>query len=418
MSEKEHAFAGPSSPPIPVQGFDAAGIHCGIKPTGALDLALIASPTACRSAAVFTRNAFPAAAVLYDQDLLQINPKGTHGVVINSGNANACTGPEGNANARRMAEAAEKSLGSTDSTAFVMSTGVIGVQLPIGVIEAGIPEVAVKLRPDGWQEAAEAIMTTDVFPKWASRQAEIGGQTVTITGISKGAGMIHPNMATMLSTLVTDAAIAQPLLQRALTTAVNQSYNRISVDGDSSTNDTVLVLANGAVGHAEIVEEDADYDAFVDALTAASMELAKLIVRNGEGVTKFVTIQVEGAVSDGEAHTIANSIAKSPLVKTAFFGHDANWGRILCAVGYSGATVDPVKAHLFIAAGQPDAGNAELQLVNAGTPTAYEEADASAIFAESEISVRVSLGLGTGAATVWTCDLSYDYVSINAEYRT
>ena len=261
-------------------------------------------------------------------------------------------------------------------------------------------------------------MTTDVFPKWASGQAEVGGKTVTVTGIGKGAGMIHPNMATMLGTLATDAAIAQPLLQKALSKAVSHSFNRISVDGDTSTNDTVLVLANGAAGNAEIVEEGADYDAFVEALTAASMELAKLIVRNGEGVTKFVTIQVEGAVSDGEAHQVANSIAKSPLVKTAFFGNDANWGRILCAVGYSGATVDPTRAHLFIAAGQPQAGNAELQLVDAGTPTNYEEKDAAAIFAESEISVRVSLGLGEGAATVWTCDLSYDYVSINAEYRS
>ena len=418
MSEKEHAFAGPSSPPIPVQGFDTAGIHCGIKPTGAPDLALIASPTPCKAAAVFTQNAFPAAPVLYDKDLLRMNPEGTHGVVINSGNANACTSAEGNANARRMAEAAEKSLGSTDNTAFVMSTGVIGVQLPIGVIEAGIPEVAAKLRPDGWEDAAAAIMTTDVFPKWASGQADIGGKTVTVTGIGKGAGMIHPNMATMLATLATDAAIAQPLLQEALASAVSHSFNRISVDGDTSTNDTVLVMANGAAGNDEITEKGADYDAFVDALTAASMELAKLIVRNGEGVTKFVTVQVEGAVSDGEAHTVANSIAKSPLVKTAFFGHDANWGRILCAVGYSGAQVDPTKAHLFIAAGQPDAGNAELQLVDAGTPTNYAEEDASSIFAESEISVRVSLGLGEGAATVWTCDLSYDYVSINAEYRT
>ncbi|MDE0430481.1 MAG: bifunctional glutamate N-acetyltransferase/amino-acid acetyltransferase ArgJ [Caldilineaceae bacterium] len=418
MSENEHAFSGPSTAPIPVTGFDAAGIHCGIKPTGAPDLAMIASPTACRAAAVFTQNAFPAAPVLYDRELLRINPDGTHAVVINSGNANACTSAEGNANARRMAEAAEKTLGSTDNTAFVMSTGVIGVQLPISVVEAGIPQVAAELRPDGWEDAAAGIMTTDVFPKWASSQAEIGGSTVTITGIGKGAGMIHPNMATMLATLATDANIAQPLLQKALASAVSGSFNRISVDGDTSTNDTVLVLANGAAGNAEIVEEGADYEAFLQALTEASAELAKLIVRNGEGVTKFVTIQVEGAVSDGEAHQVANSIAKSPLVKTAFFGHDANWGRILCAVGYSGATVDPTRAHLFIAAGQPQDGNAELQLVDAGTPTDYAEEDASAIFAESEISARVSLGLGEGAATVWTCDLSYEYVSINAEYRT
>ena len=418
MSTSEHSFPPPSTPPLPVANFDAAGIHCGIKATGALDLALIASPVACRAAAVFTKNAFPAASVLYDRSLLKLNAEGIYAVVINSGNANACTSAEGNANARRMAEATEKSLGSADSTAFVMSTGVIGAQLPIAVIEAGIPKVAARLRPDGWQEAAEAIMTTDAFPKWASRQVEIGGRTVTITGIGKGAGMIHPNMATMLATLVTDAAIAQPLLQQALNYAVNRSFNRISIDGDSSTNDTVLVLANGAAGNAEISDEGADYEAFVDVLTDAAMELAKSIVRNGEGVTKFVTIQVEGAVDDGEAHRVANTIATSPLVKTAFYGNDANWGRILCAVGYSGAQVDPAKAHLFIAAGEPQAGNPELQLVDAGTPTAYLEEDAAAIFAESYISVRVSLGLGGGAATVWTCDLSYDYVTINAEYRT
>ena len=354
MSSTEHTFAGPSTPPIPVKGFDAAGIHCGIKPTGALDLALIASPAACRAAAVFTQNAFPAAPVLYDRNLLQLNPEGTHGVAINSGNANACTSAEGNANARRMAEAAEKSLGSTDNTAFVMSTGVIGVQLPIEVVEEGIPKVAAKLRPDGWQEAAEAIMTTDVFPKWASGQAEVGGKTVTVTGIGKGAGMIHPNMATMLGTLATDAAIAQPLLQKALSKAVSHSFNRISVDGDTSTNDTVLVLANGAAGNAEIVEEGADYDAFVEALTAASMELAKLIVRNGEGVTKFVTIQVEGAVSDDEAHQVANSIAKSPLVKTAFFGNDAKLG------------ADPVRGGIFGRDGRPDAST----LVHSSGPAA------------------------------------------------
>ncbi len=418
MSSTAHSFPPLSTLPLPVTNFDAAGIHCGIKPDGALDLALIASPTACRAAAVFTQNAFPAAPVLYDRTLLQLNPEGTHAVVINSGNANACTSAEGNANARRMAEATEKTLGGTDNSAFVMSTGVIGAQLPIAVIEAGIPQVAAKLRPDGWQEAAAAIMTTDVFPKWASRRVEIGGQTVTITGIGKGAGMIHPNMATMLAALVTDAAIAQPLLQQALHAAVNRSFNRISIDGDTSTNDTVLVLANGAAGHAEIRDAGADYVALRDALTDVSIELAQAIVRNGEGVTKFVTVRIEGAVSDGQAHQIANAIATSPLVKTAFYGNDANWGRILCAVGYSGAQVDPEQAHLFIASGEPQAGNPELQLVDAGTPTAYLEEDAAAIFAENEISVRVSLGLGDGTATVWTSDLSYDYVTINAEYRT
>lgn len=418
MLSSTHTFPPPATPPLSVTNFDTAGIHCGIKPNGALDLALIASSTACRAAAVFTKNAFPAAPVLYDRNLLQLNPESVHAVVINSGNANACTSAEGNANARRMAEATERALGSTDSTACVMSTGVIGVQLPIAVIEAGIPTVAAQLRADGWQEAAEAIITTDVFPKWASRQVEVSGRTVTITGIGKGAGMIHPNMATMLATLATDVQIAQPLLQQALNSAVNRSFNRISIDGDSSTNDTVLVMANGAAGNAEITDMRADYAVFLDALTAVSIDLAKLIVRNGEGVTKFVSVQVEGAANDAEAHQIANTIATSPLVKTAFYGSDANWGRILCAVGYSGAQVDPAKAHLFIAPGEPQAGNPELQLVDAGTPTSYLEEDAAAIFAESEISVRVSLGVGDGAATVWTCDLSHDYVTINGDYRT
>ncbi|RME65361.1 MAG: bifunctional glutamate N-acetyltransferase/amino-acid acetyltransferase ArgJ [Caldilineae bacterium] len=408
-----------SNPALPVPGFDAAGVHCGVKPTGALDLALIGCRVPCRAAAIFTRNAFPAAPVLYDRTLLQMNPEGIHGVIINSGNANACTGVQGRANARRMAEAAEQALGATDNTVFVMSTGVIGVQLPIEKVEAGASAAVAGLRPNGWEEAAEAIMTTDAYPKWASRQVEIDGVPVTITGIAKGAGMIHPNMATMLAVLATDAAVSQPLLQQALVEAANRSFNRISIDGDTSTNDTVLVLANGLAGNEEITSVEAPaYAALVAGLEAVSVELAKAIVRNGEGVTKFVTVLVEGAASDQEAHRAANAIATSPLVKTAFYGGDANWGRILCAVGYSGATVQPERANLFIASGEPEAGNPWLQLVEAGTPTDYAEADAAAIFAAPDITVRVELGLGAGRATVWTCDLSHEYVTINGEYRT
>jgi len=318
-----------------------------------------------------------------------------------------------------MAEAAEKALGGSDHTVFVMSTGVIGVQLPINKIEAGAPQAAAQLGPDGWQAAARAIMTTDAFPKWASRQADIGDATVTVTGISKGAGMIHPNMATMLAVLATDTTISQPLLQQALNETVNRSFNRISVDGDTSTNDTVLVLANGAAGNPEITDAASPaYAAFVQALEDASVELAEQIVQNGEGVTKFVTVQVEGAASDADAHQAANAIATSPLVKTAFYGGDANWGRILCAVGYSGAQVLPENAELYIAPGEPQDAKPELQLVSAGTPTDYAEADAAAIFARRNVTVRVSLGLGSGSATVWTCDLSHDYVTINGDYRT
>ncbi len=419
MNTKTHPFPAPTVPPLPVLGFDAAGIVCGIKKSGAPDLALIASRLPCKAAAVFTQNAFPAAPVLYDRALLGLNPDAVYGVLINSGCANACTAVQGNANAKRMAEAAEMALGSSDNTIFVMSTGVIGVQLPIEKIETGAPQVAAQLSPSGWEAAARAIMTTDVFPKWASRQTAVDGVTVTVTGISKGAGMIHPNMATMLGVLATDVHISQPLLQQALTETISHSFNRISIDGDTSTNDTVLLLANGAAGNAEISDaSNPAYAAFVTALEDASAELAKLIVQNGEGVTKFVTVQVQGAASDADAHRAANSIATSPLVKTAFFGSDANWGRILCAVGYSGATVQPERAELYIAAGEPQAAHPQLQLVSAGTPTNYAEKDAAAIFAQRDVTVRVVLGLGRGSATVWTCDLSHDYVTINGDYRT
>ncbi len=402
-----------------VPGFDAAGVSCGIKSNGGPDLALIASPVPCRAAAVFTKNAFPAATVLYDRELLKLNPDGIHGVVINSGNANACTGVQGKANARLMAERTEQLLGTTDHTVFVMSTGVIGVQLPMDKVETGLPKAVAALRPDGWPEAAEAIMTTDAYPKWRSRSVRLADAEVHILGMAKGAGMIHPNMATMLAVMASDVFIVQPLLQKALTYAVNRSFNRISVDGDSSTNDTVLVLANGLAGNPEIVDEGSpDFVAFRDALTDISIDLAKAIVRNGEGVTKFVTVQVEGAVSDEDAHRAANAIATSLLVKTAIYGGDANWGRIICAVGYSGAKIAPEQADLFIRAGEPQDGQPELQVVDGGTPTDYDEADAAAIFAQPAISMRVVLGMGDGQATVWTGDLSHEYVTINGEYRT
>jgi len=258
-------------------------------------------------------------------------------------------------------------------------------------------------------------MTTDTRPKLFSHQVEIDGQTVSFTGIVKGAGMIHPNMATMLSVIATDVSMAQPLLQQALKTAVDVSYNRISIDGDTSTNDTVLVLANGLAGNAEITDAGSpSYAAFVDALSTIAIDLAQAVVRDGEGVTKFVTVNVSGAVSNEDAHTIANSIATSPLVKTAFFGNDANWGRILCAAGYAGVDLDPDRADLVIHGN--DGGT--VQLVKAGLPTNYQEKDAAAIFKQPEFTIHVTLGLGNGEATVWTCDLSHEYVTINGDYRT
>lgn len=404
---------------VVVPGFDAAGIAAGIKKNGAPDLALILSRVPCRAAAVFTKNAFPAAPVLYDRALLALNPEAVHGVVINSGCANACTGVPGDANARLMAEAVEKAIGAGDHAVMVMSTGVIGVQLPMDKINDGVPKAVAQLRTDGWPDAARAIMTTDTRPKLFARCVEVGGATIRLTGIAKGAGMIHPDMATMLSVIVTDAAIAQPMLQAALVAAANRSYNRISIDGDTSTNDTVLLLANGLAGNPEIAESGPAYTAFVEALTALATDLAQAIVRDGEGVTKFVTVHVHGASSDADAHAAANTIATSPLVKTAFFGNDANWGRILAAVGRSGIPVDPTRCALYVSGG-PQQGDRmpELQLVAGGTPLVYAESDAAARFAQPELDVRVDLGLGSGEAIVWTCDLSHEYVSINGDYRT
>ncbi len=403
-----------------VPGFDAAGIAAGIKKNGNRDLTLITSRTPCKAAATFTQSAFAAAPVLYDKRVLSANPEGIHGVIINSGCANACTGTPGDANARITAEAVEQALGAGDQSIMVMSTGVIGVQLPMDTMLQGVPQVVAQLRPDGWFDAAEGIMTTDTRPKLFTRRAEIGGVTIHLTGISKGAGMIHPNMATMLSTIVTDVAISQPLLQQALSTAVNQSYNRISIDGDTSTNDTVLLLANGLAGNPEIVEAaSADYASFLEALTGIAIELAQAIVRDGEGATKFVTITVNGAKSDADAHAAANTIATSPLVKTAFFGGDANWGRFVAAAGRSGAYIEQHRTSIFIRGGETaDQRGAELQLVEGGTPLNYSEAEATAIFALPEIDVRMELGLGEGSATVWTTDLSYEYVKINGDYRT
>jgi glutamate N-acetyltransferase/amino-acid N-acetyltransferase len=403
-----------------VKGFDAGAVAAGIKKNGAPDLALVASRVPCRAAGVFTRNLFPAAPVLYDRQLLEFNPEAIHAVLVNAGCANACTGPEGNANARLSAEQTALHLGAHEHSVFVMSTGVIGVQLPMDKLLAGIPKVVETLAPDGWPAAAAAIMTTDTRPKLATRQVTLGDVMATITGIAKGAGMIHPNMATMLAVIATDAFIAQPLLQQALSAATAVSFNCISIDGDTSTNDTVLLLANGLADNEEIVEASSpEFATFSAALTSLCTELAQAIVRDGEGATRFVTVQVCGAANDAEAHQAANTIATSPLVKTAFFGGDANWGRILAAVGRAGIQVEPARCDLFIDGG-PDATmrTGELQLVAGGVPLPYSEAAATAIFAQPEIDVRVELGLGGGAATVWTSDLSYDYVRINGDYRT
>ena len=391
-------------------GFRFAGVACGLKKTGAADLALVVSDRPCSAAAVFTRNRFPAAPVLYDRALVAENPAGLRAVAINAGIANACTGEAGMADAAVMASTAEEVLGLPARTCAVMSTGVIGPRLAMDKIVAGLHLASAETAESGWDAASRAIMTTDTRPKVAFREAG----AARLYGMAKGAGMIHPNMATMLSTIVTDAAVDPAALDEMLRAAVDASFNSITVDGDTSTNDTVLVLANGAAGTVAPA-------VFAQALADLCTDLAQQIVRDAEGATKFITVLVDGAASAADARRAAKAVANSPLVKTAFYGGDANWGRILAAVGYSGAEVDPDRADLWVAGGS-GAGRAllgsALQLVRGGQPLDYAEATASAIFAGPEITVLVNLGLGEGQATVWTCDLSHEYVNINGHYRT
>ncbi len=402
-----------------IPGFRAAGMASGIKPDGIPDLALIASDVPCVAAAVFTQNAFAAAPVQYDRKLMRVAAQSLRAVIVNSGNANACTGETGMVHAASMAHIVEDTLGLPKRSAFVMSTGVIGVPLPIERVREGVPKLAEQLRADGWPDAARAIMTTDSFPKMAYRPLPEPLAPAAIGAIAKGAGMIHPNMATMLAVLVTDLAVAQPVLQEALTYAVNRSFNRISVDGDTSTNDTVVMLANGLAGGEPIANtDDPRYPLFRDAVTDVCTQLAQAIVRDGEGATKFVTIRVRGAASDEDAERAARAVANSPLCKTAFFGGDPNWGRVLGAVGYSGATIEPDKVSLWFAGGEDGRRGPLLQVVEGGTPTEYSEEEAARIFAQPEIDILIDLGLGNGEAEMWTCDLGYEYVRINAEYRT
>ncbi len=398
-----------------VTGFQAAGVACNIKKSGALDLALIVSDLPCATGGVFTSNRVKAAPVLVDMARLQQSPGAIRAVVTNSGCANACTGEKGLANAEEMARLVAEQIGCDASEVLVLSTGVIGEQLPMDKIAAGIEQAASALS-DNWLDAATAIMTTDTRPKLAALTVtKSNGETYQIAGMVKGAGMIAPNMATMLSTIVTDVTLSAPDAQQMLTAAVNESYNCISVDGDTSTNDTVFLLANGASGVQLKTSEDCEQ--FQQALDAVSLYLAQAVVRDGEGVTKFITVRVEGAPDDWSAHQIANTIANSPLVKTAFFGNDANWGRIAMAAGRAGVDFEQENLRLWLTAGE-DFSRKQLQLLANGLPLDYGEAAATAIIKAPSVCVVLDCGAGDGAATVWTCDLSHDYVSINADYRT
>jgi len=384
------------------RGFGAAGVACGLKQTGALDLALVVSDSACAGAGMFTTNRVKAAPVLYDQATLARNQNALRAVVANSGCANACTGADGMADARAMANATAHALDCRADQVLVLSTGVIGQRLDLARVRTGITQAAQSLSAGGGADAARAIMTTDTRPKvYALRSTHYA-----IGGMAKGAGMIHPNMATLLSVITTDAKIAPALLDRALRAAVGVSFNRISVDGDMSTNDTVLVLANGASGYGI---GELELGAFTDMLTQVAINLAKQLARDGEGATKFVEIAVTGARDEADAARVAKSVANSPLVKTALYGGDANWGRVVCAAGYSGVAVEPAKMALWFG---------DVNVFANGAPTSFDEADSTRAISGKDVFIRLDLGLGHARATVWTCDLSHDYVTINGKYRT
>ncbi len=390
------------------KGYKAAGVKAGLKKSGKLDLALICSEKPASVAAVFTTNTMAAAPVVV---LRQAVAQGSvSAIVINSGCANACTGAQGLVDAKDMAHITAGLLNLKDHEVIVASTGIIGVNLQMDKINTAIKEAVTKLDETGYENATAAIMTTDTFPKSCAYEFELGGVPVKIAGIAKGSGMIHPNMATMLCMITTDAAITSPILQQALTEAINLSFNMISVDGDSSTNDMATVLANGMASNPLIDSIDhADYKVLTSALTEVCIYLAQQIVRDGEGATKFLEVTVQGAESFSDAKKAAMAIAKSPLVKTAFFGEDANWGRILCAVGYSEATVNPEKVSLAI-------GN--VTIVKEGMGLEVDDKALKDIMAEQDITVTVDLNLGEAKATMWTCDFSYEYVKINGEYHT
>lgn len=398
-----------------VPGFQAAGVACGVKDSGQKDLGLIVAEQACTAAAVFTKNSFQAAPVLYDRALLErTSGEGLRAVLTNSGNANACTGEQGGQDAIEMACLVQDKLNLSPDSVFVMSTGIIGQHLPMDKIAAGMEEAGAKLGDqiaDGIA-VAEAIMTTDLVSKEAFAQVKIDGQLISIGGIAKGSGMIHPDMATMLATLVTDAKVKASTLNQALKEAVDQSFNCISVDGDTSTNDTVVILASGTATEEALGGQALEQ--FTTALTEVCIDLAKQIARDGEGATKLVQIQVSGATSDADAVLAAKTVAISPLVKTAIFGNDPNWGRIFMALGRSGAQIEPTQADLWM-----KASNQEAQLVAKGEPLPFDTAGLSqAMHQAQDVDIVVDLGLGDGKATYWTCDFSYEYVEINAEYHT
>ncbi|HKQ34443.1 MAG TPA: bifunctional glutamate N-acetyltransferase/amino-acid acetyltransferase ArgJ [Nitrospiraceae bacterium] len=390
------------------QGFRAAGIHCGIKKPGLLDLALIVSEHSGPIAGVFTKNQVVAAPVILDR--LHLRQGIGRAILVNSGNANACTGAKGLAAAKKTARLLARHIGVSAHEIFIGSTGVIGRVLPVDRIVKGLPNLVAQLSDHGGSDAAQAIMTTDLRPKSIALQDTIGGRLVTIGGMAKGSGMIHPNMATMLAYFTTDASITKSALQRALSLAANESFNCITVDGDTSTNDTVLCMANGLAQNCTIKEGTVAYRRFLQLLTEACQTLALSICRDGEGVTKLVKIEVTGSATVAQARQVAQTIATSNLVKTALFGEDANWGRVMAAIGRAGVPITPSKLSVWF-------GGVPMVYQGIGLGLAAEHRIAK-VFRQKEFTITVGLGRGRHRAHMWTTDLSFDYVRINASYRS
>lgn len=391
--------------------FKASGVSSGIKKNGNKDLCVIYSEKDSIAAAVFTTNKVKAAPVILNMKHIQSNS--IRAIVANSGNANACTGKQGHMDAIVMAELAASLLNIPSDSVLVASTGVIGVPLPMQYVEPGIRNACKNLSYGGGKDAVRAIMTTDTYEKSVTVEFELEGKRVLLSGIAKGSGMIHPNMATMLGFITTDANISKDMLQEALSESVRKTYNMISVDGDTSTNDMVIILANGAADNKLIETGDESFDAFKEALDLLNTELAKKIVRDGEGATKLIQCTVSNAISYDDACVLSKSVIGSNLTKAAFFGNDANWGRILCALGYSGGNFSTDKVDVFF---ESKAGC--IQLVADGEPLQFCEKTASAIMAEEYVTIKVDLKEGEYSATAWGCDLTYDYVKINGSYRS
>lgn len=396
------------------KGYEAAVAAAGIKYKDRTDMAMIYSRVPCAAAGTFTTNVVKAAPVKWDQQVIA-GGAAVQAVIVNSGIANACTGAEGFGYCKETAAAAAEALGIPSDGVLIGSTGVIGKQIPIDRLTAGIRVLAEKKNDtlENGTEAAKAIMTTDTFEKELAVTIEAGGKTVTIGGMAKGSGMIHPNMCTMLAFITTDAVISKETLQKALSEDIKDTYNMISVDGDTSTNDTVVLLANGLAENQEIMEGTEDYRKFQEALHAVNEYLAKKIAGDGEGATALFEVKAVGCESTEQARTLAKSIVCSNLTKTAIAGHDANWGRILCAMGYSGASFDPEKVDLFF---ESKAGR--IQIIENGTAVDYSEEEATKILSEAEVTAVADVKMGGFAATAWGCDLTHGYIEINADYRS